>query len=465
METTKKNVCIKVTNLDQTGYGVDGKLTRQEWQDECLKMLLAGKESFNNWQKDLKQIAASNPKSNAENFDVEVSYAENLKPGIRVGWSDTPSYFVVDVINHIFEEDLFLSGYTFLTGALFSGVTFNRLVSFDNAIFEKSAYFFGTIFNNAAIFSDTTAKCFIFNNPIFGGLTSFNYSNIDGIIAECGEFQSDAHFQGVELKHASFNGALFVKKANFSGDSVTNDNKLQTFGSMSFSGAHFKERADFSNREFKGSTSFEEFEGQPTRFDVAPLFHNCKLHQDTTFGDAIFPSPSNADKFAARAYNTLRHAMSQQQSTREEQRFLRLELDAERLMAKAGERLLYRIYWKISDYGFSVWKPFRCLVLGPILFAGLFYGVLTSWNHCNSLLFSHSCQIDVELIVKTIEFSLLQSLPPLGLDKLSESLQKDLFNGSSRTSILVALVVIQKALALAGWFFVALALRNLFKMK
>ena len=176
--------------------------------------------------------------------------------------------------------------------------------------------------------------------------------------------------------------------------------------------------------------------------------------------------PSKTDKSAARAYNTLRHAMNQQQSTREEQRFLKLELDAERLMAKDGVRQLYWIYKQIADYGFSVWRPALLLLTLPILCFGMFYGSLTSLNHCTSLL-SHRCQFDVGLIIQTVEFTLLQSLPPLGLDKMSDPLREELFQIKHPISsfVLVTLVVIQKILALFGWFFVALALRNIFKMK
>lgn len=468
MEATKRKFCIKALNLNQSGYGINGNLTRQEWQAECVRMLLTGAESFNQWQLALRKISDSNPKSNSGSFEWELSYADNSKPSEKFGWSDTPSFFVVDVTNHVFEETLFLSGYVFLTGALFNGATFNKMVSFDNATFEQDAYFIASKFNDGAIFSGAIFKHgAVFNNACFYHIANFNYSKFEAVASfECVEFQFEAHFQGTSFNIASFDGVLFSKKVDFSGNSFYNENKLQTFGRISFSGTHFREQADFSNREFKGSTSFEEFKGQPTQFDVVPLFHNCELHQDTTFIEAIFPLPSKTDKSAARAYNTLRHAMNQQQSTREEQRFLKLELDAERLMAKDGVRQLYWIYKQIADYGFSVWRPALTLLTLPILCFGMFYGSLTSLNHCTSLL-SHRCQFDVGLIIQTVEFTLLQSLPPLGLDKMSDPLREELFQIKHPISsfVLVTLVVIQKILALFGWFFVALALRNIFKMK
>lgn len=490
METTKKNVCIKVPNPDELGYGIDGKLTRQKWQDECKKMLLAGKEEFNKWQDTLiasETLPGSPPYIDRQQlklkpvyFKWNISYANNLRPAKLVDWSYTytKSSLVVDLANQVFDEDLNLNGYAFKTYVWFGGVTFNKKVSFDGAQFPTGAHFLGATFNDEVNFHNANFPNnasfdneLIFNDSIFRSKANFKkgHFQLETTSFKRAEFLSVADFEAAEFDNfVCFDGALFSKEANFSGKVYVNNNvkiddKLQTFNCISFSGAHFKNRAVFNNRDFRGTTSFGKYEDQPTKFDLAPLFHNCKLFQGTTFVDAEFET-SKSDEAAAEAFNTLKHAMSQQQSTRDEHNFIKKELDTERLRANFRKRVLYRMYWKISDYGFSVWKPFRCLVLGPFLFAALFYGALISWNHCNSLLFSHSCQIDVGLSVKVIELSLLQSLPPLGLDKLSESLREDLFD-NSRTSILVALVGIQKVLALAGWFFVALALRNLFKMK
>jgi hypothetical protein len=482
METTKKNVCIKVPNPDELGYGIDGKFTRQKWQDECKKMLLAGKEEFNKWQDTLiasETSPGSPPYIDRQQLNLKpvyfiwkISYANNSKPDKTVDWSATKSSLVVDLANQVFDEELNLDGYNFQTDVWFGGVTFNKQASFKHTVFQKKACFLGITFNDEVSFrSANFHNELIFNDSIFGGEANFKKSRFRAETTSFKrvEFLSVANFEGAEFDNfACFDGAHFSKEANFAGKVYVNndekkDDKLQTFNSISFSGAHFENRAVFNNRDFRGTTSFGKYEDQPTKFDLAPLFHNCKLFQGTTFVDAEF-GISNSDEAAAQAFNTLKHVMSQQQSTRDEHNFIKKELDTERLRAKGGKRVLYRMYWKISDYGFSVWKPFRCLLLGPFLFASLIYGLLSWLNNCNPL-FSYSCQIDVGLSIKIIELSLLQSLPPLGLDKLSESLREDLFVDNSRISLLVALVGIQKVLALAGWFFVALALRNLFKMK
>jgi len=118
METTKKNVYIEVPNPDELGYGIDGKLTRQKWQDECIKMLLAGKEEFNEWQRSLNeyQTPSNSPlylkrqklKLEPVHFTWEISYANNSKPDKLVDSSDTKSSLAVDLANHVFDEELIL---------------------------------------------------------------------------------------------------------------------------------------------------------------------------------------------------------------------------------------------------------------------------------------------------------------------------------------------------------------------
>ena len=207
--------------------------------------------------------------------------------------------------------------------------------------------------------------------------------------------------------------------------------------------------------------------GKPTVFTKVPLFHNCELHQDTTFEGAKFPTASNDDETDARAYNSLRLAMSKQEFTLGERVFIKLELEAERLIAKGIERWFYDIYKKIASYGFSILKPAICLLLVPLTFASIFYGLIESYANCASLPQHYICEYNSDLLIKTIKFTLLQSLPPLGFDRLSDELRNDIFTVQSPILdlILTCLVVIQKMLALVGWFLMGLGLRNLFKIK
>ena len=64
-----------------------------------------------------------------------------------------------------------------------------------------------------------------------------------------------------------------------------------------------------------------------------PLFHNAKLHQDTSFAGVVWPKARASDA-AARAYRTLKLAFAQQQATRQEQLFFRKEMEVEALLAQ-----------------------------------------------------------------------------------------------------------------------------------
>ena len=463
MEVTNKRIRVKALYLDQLGYGIDGKLTRQQWQDECLEMVLSGRDSFNSWQIELQHIASIS--SSAGRFEWEISYADESKSSIRLGWSDSVPAFVVDLTGRVFEKSLSLSGYRFLTGVSFMGASFNIFATFHDVSFARPAYFQGAQFKQGALFKASFDTGCIFDHCVFESLASFGYSQCSGsAIFRNVTFQEDAHFYGTTLKHATFDGATFSKSASFWGDTVNNDNKVQVFGQISFLGTHFSDRADFSDREFMGRISFGAYEGQCTQFDVVPYFFNCRLHQDTTFLDVSFPVDTKKDKDAARAYSALRHAMSQQQATREEQRFLKLEFDAERSVSDGRLRWIYALYKNIADYGFSLSKPVFYLLFIPFLCAILFYGILSSIHHCISLT-SPGCQFDANQTLEVISFAFLQGLPPLGLEKISDSLRQALFGDGADLFFLAITGIAQKVLSLIGWFLVALALRNLFRMK
>lgn len=486
METTNKKIYIEVPDPDELGYGIDGKLTRQQWQEKCKKMMKIGDSvKFNNWQNSLiaaetdsgYQFYIERQQLKPVYFRWNINYANNSKPDELVDWSDTKSSLVVDLTNQVFDEELILDGFVFKTEVWFGGVTFNKLVSFKGTEFQRRAHFLGTTFKDVSFFNAHFIKSaqVFFDDSIFTGEADFKKSHFQAETTSFNrvKFLSDANFKGAEFdKSVCFDGALFSKEANFAGKAYYKNNErtadeLQTFNSISFSGAHFENRAIFNNRDFRGTTSFGKYEDQPTKFDLAPLFHNCKLFQGTTFVNAVFKT-SKDDKEAAQAFNTLKLAMSQQQSTRDEQLFIKKELDTERLRATSlSEIAAYWLYQKTSNYGFSASWSFCRLLLFPAILFGLLYGILISWQNCNQLLPGYSCQFNASLIWKIVRFTLLQSLPPLGIDGYSIQIKNELFNGISSgfELILMLIIVSQKVIALAGWFLTALALRNLFKMK
>ncbi len=241
---------------------------------------------------------------------------------------------------------------------------------------------------------------------------------------------------------------------------------------------------NFSGRTFFGETSFgrliqeistfEYLDGQrkpspkklpkghPVTFNKAPLFHNCKLHQNTTFDGSIFPEPSSdptENDIAARAYRTLKLAFSQHQAVREEHRFFRLEMAEEAARAPGRLKWMFLLYSYFSDYGFSLNRPMYLLLATFPIFA-LIYSWLADLTLC--WYWAEDCQIKSELW----QFTLMQTLPLPGFDKWSESLREGLsLKGGWKIALLPVFVMLHKAIALLAVFLFGLALRNLFKMK
>ena len=462
MENIKKRtINIKIPNINETGFGLNGTDTRLAWRNECKNKLLAGKDVFNRWQQNLKSYEEKHHSRPINSYRWEL-YEENNPTPILI---DRPtSLFIIDLINFEFNEDLDLNKYIFLTQVLFVNTRFNKKITMNCSLFERGADFSYANFVEDAMFISSTFKISsTFNHSIFKAKALFSKSHFSYATFNEVQFHSDSNFFGAIFNLvAEFNGCLFAGQTNFSGESRYNE-PLQFFGDIKFSGSHFWDYVDFSNREFKGKTKFDKYNKLKTIFDKAPIFHNCVLHQGTTFSKAIFPPPSKNDVDSAKAYNTLRYLMSQQQAFKEEQRFFMLELETERFNAAGRVKLLYQIYKLLSNYGFSTYRPAVFLILIPLIISFLFNGYIAS----NCLPLSHTCKFDPSLVVKTLEFSFLQSLPPLGLDKLSLQLRSDLLSMKPPFDdvILTLETIFQKILSLLGWFFIVLSLRNLFRMK
>jgi Pentapeptide repeats (9 copies) len=272
----------------------------------------------------------------------------------------------------------------FTIGPKFSFAKFGDAASFDftslggSADFTEAQFGSNTKFMNV-IFGDNVKFCGArFNNHEFSS-TQFSYSNFGNDASFKGaQFGKNIHFDGVRFyRNSSFKGAQFGDNANFDGAQFGNNAEFiginweelsqlystypdgledakawakernlspDTFKSVSFAGATFEGWVNFSGRIFTGVTSFGRLtkpvktidflsngrcvekelqpKGKTVEFGKAPLFHNCKLHQDSTFDGAIFPPKPSSDPIendiAARAYRTLKLAFSQHQATHEE---------------------------------------------------------------------------------------------------------------------------------------------------
>lgn len=388
------------------------------------------------------------------------------------------------------------SNYIFGDGARFDSANFGSHAIFSATLFGDGADFFATVFGDAVRFDNAKfGKSANFLGAEFGDGARFNNANFDdharfagvnfgiGANFESASFGHEVRFDGTQFAdYANFNAAVFGDEARFVAcnwsllcdiygkrDStriprmklLASEKELNpnTFNRITFFGAQFLGTVDFSGRQFNGQTSFGKFAGvTSTFFGKAPKFHNCKLNQDTTFDGAIFPVPEGSDE-AARAYRTLKLAFSQQHAIRQEQRFFKLEMAEEAAGATGFPKFLYKTYFFCSDYGFSIRRPAILLVV-TLLIMMLIYGGLSYLSNCVPN--TNSCRLNTVLI----EFSLMQSLPLPGLEKLSDTLRGQLFPNQGLISLGVTVaVILHKSISLLALFLIGLAIRNLFKIK
>ena len=221
------------------------------------------------------------------------------------------------------------------------------------------------------------------------------------------------NFGGVDLKtlrHLFQDQKQFDKAKDWSEQHVGQSN---IFFNIDFSGARFLGDTDFSNRQFKESSIFGTLQSTPKK--LTPLVNDA--------GE-------------------------------------RLRVKRDLTLRETGlKRWLFKAYKTFSDFGFSITRPLKYGGLGVLRLTAV-YGILSWLGQCG--LNVHACQFAPQWL----EFSLLQTLPLPGLDKLSEAASKVFWPEGSWWSLgLSVLVIFHKILSLATLFLVGLALRNLFKLK
>lgn len=366
-----------------------------------------------------------------------------------------------------FGQSLSMQGAVLGDGACFDWARFGQRSSFIGALLVGDATFVATTIGPEADFSGL----------LVGGSLSF----------EAAVFEGQTKFVG--LSWGALNQQVRVSALL---ERLAKDRQASpwVFKSISFQGARFEGSVDFSDRHFEGVTEFTRTrfpifvpfmmedrisgrtandvvsfesgqvglpEGRHVVFATVPEFFQCKLHQNSSFDGAIFPTAQGTDE-AARAYRVLKQAFSTQQATREEQRFFRLEMAEE---AKAAEnssdpaQWLYIAYRELADFGFSVRRP--ALLLGVTLLLML---PLYAWQAGLQACWTSSA--DCSMTGPLIQFASAHALP--GFEKLAEPASRTLF-GDQLGVWTVLTLLLHKAISVLALFLIGLALRNLFKMK
>ncbi|MDO8458180.1 MAG: pentapeptide repeat-containing protein [Burkholderiaceae bacterium] len=336
--TKKKVVSVEILHLDEKGYGPTRELTRREWRTECLKYLLAGRDSFKDWQTQCKEKI--NGDIYSARYECRLTFSDGSHETVlnHLGFT-----YSLDFVGHIFDADQYMNfgGYEFIVPALFVGAQFHALLNFrsivfgayincSNASFKDDVYFSESIFNAYADF--TSAE--------FAGQADFS-----SII-----FKGDVYFSSVVFnKAAYFTQTIFEKQCRF--DSVFN---VQNTGWEN--GTHFKDEANFENAIFKNVGHFER-----VRFSK---FNPSYLGVDTSltrleFSDDSFFAKNDQTIEAVNRLGHLKRLSDEHGQIDQALNFNALELHLKYRRSKTDKvyKVVTWLYEKLSDYGRSFTKP------------------------------------------------------------------------------------------------------------
>ena len=329
---------VEILHLEDYGYGPNGSMKREDWRAACLKNLLAGKEQFEAWQ---RQVLANHRLDGAVSFSLRLESGEKF-----VSEFITINPCTLDFSGHKFENGVNAYEFEFLLScqfnsatfsgedAWFEGATFSGDVTFDNAIFNQVAFFNRANFSMDAGFHRCIFKdAAMFHKAIFCSNARFGNTIFNQIA-----WFTDAKFQG---------GARF-SKAMFAIDSV-------------FEKASFHKDTDFESAVFTKTGDFVE-----ARFlKLPPNFRGAK--SDSTrleFSDeSYFPknySPDEDVDVIVRNISTLKRLSDEHGQADQALNFNAMELQAKRLLPDATWtfKTVTWLYEVISNYGRSFAKPF-----------------------------------------------------------------------------------------------------------
>ena len=345
---------------------------------------------------------------------TSIDFSEaNFNAGIQ--YADIKSCAILKCNKATFRCNAAHQAISFSNIEILNGCFFSEAKFFNEVRFEKSMFSSNIYFDNADFFEKVS-----FNEATFKGSANFKKS----------KFYNDAYFQ---IETAS-NGMIFINSI-FEKESV-------------FVNTKFNNKTDFTGAIFKNKV---------------PSFHGSELHGNTIFHKAQFPDPTG-DIENSGAYRALKLAFNKLQATREEQLFFKLEMKEESLIASRGKhdthppKWIYKLYGGIAGYGFNLARPSLCLFVVFALFAALYFFIgINQWQI--SIL-----SPDWVLTLNLIKFNIGGIVPIPLSDNLFPSIAK-MFCNDFQAGVVSILLIVEKLLSFILWFFMALALRNGFKMK
>ena len=338
----------------------------------------------------------------------------------------------------IFGEGTDFDSATFEGWARFGSATFKGVVSFDWAIFEEWARFGSATFKGVASFGWATfGDRANFDWATFEGRANFSRATFgDGAVFEGTRFFGPAFFQTCrEDSQSRFRGAFSFQDAIFS-DTVSfsqTDLPAGKAAHRAFSATRFKEPARFEEFDL---TAFAAFDG--ATFEKGLIVDDPGQDADRLYWRgytaAIEVSRQDEADSGRRWYwpfrgkargkaldtrlsalegglRTLKLAMDKASDRIREQRYYRYELITRRKRPSTPmwERLVSWLFWLLSDYGGSMWRPFVSFFVITISFAFFYF----AW--ANALDTGLARWSDGTGSASAIGFSMGQAFRPFGV--------------------------------------------------
>jgi len=214
-------------------------------------------------------------------------------------------------------------------------------------VFSGLASFRSTIFNDDAMFGTT-----IFLHDANFAQTQWNGSCFFPAV----QFAGNANF-----KAAIFNGFVRFQSASFG---------INTKSSMGTLPSDLAKQ-DFSDCQFDKPTSFRDAKFSTTY----PILNGAVLHKNTDFSTdkKLWPNCQQADPKAAReSCAKIRHTIAQQGLPEDEHFFFRREMGFAAQIGGFWQRLPYRLFGLLSNFGESIARPLIGLGIAFVTFAVMF---------------------------------------------------------------------------------------------
>ena len=216
-----------------------------------------------------------------------------------------------------------------------SEITFSNTVVLEKVIFTQDAFFRSATFTQAADFRSAT-------------FTQGAY------------FSSATFTEGADFMSAVFEGRAYFLRAKF-GEPVENEPSL-----LRLTDAQFSQPANFRDAKF---------------LNRYPDFTGTIVHDKSLFPSERQNWPGKTDQDATKGRDScafLRHHVSKQGQPEAEHFFFRREMQFAEQIGGFWERLPYRLFGWVSDYGHSIAQPAKwlgCVWLG----CALIYMVVFNW--------------------------------------------------------------------------------------